>query len=118
MENAIKQPKKLIEIDYEKAKSQSKIIIEGVEIYFPYNPYPEQIDYMKKVILTLKNIGNISALESPTGTGKTLCLLCAILGWKKYIQDIEEENINIYYCTRTVSQIENVMKELKKTCYN
>ena len=117
MENTIKQPKNLIEIDIDKAKSQKIKNIEGIEIYFPFIPYPAQIDYMKKVILTLKNRGNISALESPTGTGKTLCLLCSVLGWKKYIQDIEEENINIYYCTRTVSQIKNVMKELQKTCY-
>ena len=69
---------------------------------------------MEKVILTLKKQGSISALESPTGTGKTLCLLCSVLGWIKYNK---LENINIYYCTRTISQIKNVMKELNKTCY-
>ena len=69
---------------------------------------------MEKVILTLKKQGSISALESPTGTGKTLCLLCSVLGWIKYNK---LENINIYYCTRTISQIKNVLKELNKTCY-
>ena len=115
MENEIKEDITFsINIDFKKANSQKKIIIEGIEIYFPYDPYPAQEIYMKKIILTLKNNGNISALESPTGTGKTLCLLCAILGWIKYKK---EDNIKIYYCTKTVSQIKNVMKELNKTCY-
>ncbi len=103
-----------ITINEEKAKTHQLVSIEGIEIYFPYKPYKIQIDYMKKVISTLKKQGSISALESPTGTGKTLCLLCAVLGW---IQQTGKE-ISIYYCTRTVSQINNVLKELKKTCYN
>ena len=103
-----------IYIDLEKAKSQNKIIIEGVEIYFPFKPYPPQEEYMKKVILTLSTQGNISTLESPTGTGKTLCLLCSVLGW---LRKNKEKEIDIYYCTRTISQIKNIMKELNKTCY-
>ena len=98
-----------IKIDLEKAKFNEKVKFENskIEIYFPFKPYPAQKKYMEKVILTLENNGNISALESPTGTGKTLCLLCAVLGW--IIS--KKENIHIYYCTRTVSQINNIMKE-------
>ncbi len=58
------------------------MLIEGIEVYFPYNPYKPQIEYMKYVIKTLKT-GNNALLESPTGTGKTLCLLCATLAWVK-----------------------------------
>ena len=104
----------IINIDLIKYLSNYKLLIEGIDIYFPYKPYPPQEKYMEKVILTLKNKGNISALESPTGTGKTLCLLCSVLAWAKHNKD---KNINIYYCTRTISQIKNIMHELNKTCY-
>ena len=103
-----------IDIDFDKSLSNKKRIYEGIEVYFPYEPYPPQEKYMEKIILTLKNKGNISALESPTGTGKTLCLLCSVLAWIKHNED---KKINIYYCTRTISQIKNIMHELNKTCY-
>jgi regulator of telomere elongation helicase 1 len=53
---------------------------EGLEIYFPFKPYQCQVEYMTKVLRALKNNEN-ALLESPTGTGKTLCLLCASLAW-------------------------------------
>ncbi|CAH8618265.1 unnamed protein product [Schistosoma rodhaini] len=56
------------------------IAIDGVEIDFPYQPYDCQFEYMTKVLLSL-NEGKHAILESPTGTGKTLCLLCASLAW-------------------------------------
>ena len=102
-----------IEIDQIKEKNQEIIYIQGIKIYFPYKIYEPQKIYMEKVISTLNKSGSISALESPTGTGKTLCLLCATLAWVKH----NNKDISIYYCTRTVSQINNVLKELNKTCY-
>ena len=96
------------------AKLHKKITIEGITIYFPYEPYREQINYMRNIIQTLNVGGNISALESPAGTGKTLCLLCSVLSW---VKQTKKEIKNIYYCTKTVSQINNVLNELNKTCY-
>ena len=69
-----------ISIDDNKKSSQHAINIEGIEIYYPYEAYPAQIDYMTKIVQTLNEGKSITALESPTGTGKTLCLLCSVLG--------------------------------------
>ncbi|AFZ81629.1 DNA repair helicase, putative [Theileria equi strain WA] len=53
-------------------------IIEGVEVRFPYPPYQSQKLYMEAVIKAVKN-GKNALLESPTGTGKTLSLICSSL---------------------------------------
>ncbi|KAL5967272.1 Regulator of telomere elongation helicase 1 [Taenia solium] len=54
-----------------------------VEIDFPHEPYECQRSYMQSVIDALSQRRH-AILESPTGTGKTLCLLCASLGWLEY----------------------------------
>jgi regulator of telomere elongation helicase 1 len=69
-----------IPIDLSKASKHTILKIENVDIYFPYKPYKIQVDYMASVIKALNNRDH-ALLQSPTGTGKTLCLLCACLGW-------------------------------------
>ncbi|XP_063703701.1 regulator of telomere elongation helicase 1 homolog [Culicoides brevitarsis] len=54
--------------------------INGVQVHFPFEPYEVQRNYMSKVIEALQGSTN-AVLESPTGTGKTLCLLCSSLAW-------------------------------------
>ncbi|XP_041060886.1 regulator of telomere elongation helicase 1 isoform X2 [Carcharodon carcharias] len=63
-----------------------KIQFDGIMIDFPYTPYKCQEDYMSKVIECLQKKVN-GVLESPTGTGKTLCLLCASLAWREHLRD-------------------------------
>ncbi|XP_050076273.1 regulator of telomere elongation helicase 1 homolog [Anopheles maculipalpis] len=60
-------------------------IINGVPVNFPFEPYPLQKNYMAKVIECLQNKSN-GVLESPTGTGKTLSLLCSSLAWLMHMK--------------------------------
>lgn len=62
-------------------------MIAGIPVNFPFEPYDVQRAYMEKVIKCLTNSTN-GVLESPTGTGKTLSLLCSSLAW---LQSRKEE---------------------------
>ena len=57
--------------------------LRGVHVAFPFEPYPSQLVFMERVIETLQAANRNALLESPTGTGKTLCLLCATLAWRE-----------------------------------
>lgn len=61
--------------------------IGGLQVRFPYQPYGTQLAFMSRVISTLDRAqrdGRCHALlESPTGTGKTLSLLCSALAWQQ-----------------------------------
>ncbi|XP_018411889.1 PREDICTED: regulator of telomere elongation helicase 1-like, partial [Nanorana parkeri] len=63
-----------------------QIQVAGIPVDFPFTPYKCQEDYMSKVIECLQQ-GVNGVLESPTGTGKTLCLLCATLAWRQHFKD-------------------------------
>nr|XP_024658600.1 regulator of telomere elongation helicase 1-like [Maylandia zebra] len=62
------------------------LTLRGVTVNFPFSPYESQKAYMNKVIECLQEKVN-GVLESPTGTGKTLCLLCATLAWRENFKD-------------------------------
>ena len=110
-------------IDNQYKKNQTRINIQGIDIYFPYNLYYNQIKYMEKIIELLNNKMNeginncFGALESPTGTGKTLCLLCSTLAWLNEMRKQKIYGGKILYTTRTHSQITQIIHELQKTCY-
>ncbi|CAN9511201.1 unnamed protein product [Ophioblennius macclurei] len=56
--------------------------IGGVEVQFPCKAYPSQLAMMNSIMRGL-NSGQHCLLESPTGSGKSLALLCSTLGWQK-----------------------------------
>ena len=114
-----------------------KYSVGGVEVEFPHPAYDCQLAYMQKVVDALEGKTN-ALLESPTGTGKTLCLLCATLGWleakkgqdkaKEAEAEGEVERANLFlmglkesrtivYASRTHSQLAKVVKELRSTSY-
>lgn len=100
---------------------QAALDICGVKVHFPFKPYTCQVDYISRVLTSLHN-GTNALLESPTGTGKTLSLLCATLAWVKHKRESpipqEKQRHQIIYCSRTISQLSQVIDELKSTAYD
>lgn len=107
----------------------------GVPVDFPHKPYPCQVAMLGRIIKALQQSKNC-LLESPTGTGKTLTLLCAALAWQqKELEQLRTSVLNdpkdttaeaaskptsvsrIFYCTRTHKQLEQVAKQLSNTIY-
>ncbi|XP_036930159.1 Fanconi anemia group J protein isoform X7 [Acanthopagrus latus] len=64
------------------ATSTVEYTIGGVKIHFPCKAYPSQLAMMNSIIRGL-NTGQHCLLESPTGSGKSLALLCSALGWQQ-----------------------------------
>uniref|UniRef100_A0A7N1A1Q7 DNA 5'-3' helicase FANCJ n=1 Tax=Kalanchoe fedtschenkoi TaxID=63787 RepID=A0A7N1A1Q7_KALFE len=80
--------RKLPKFSGDAPKNPKNVIhIGGVPVEFPYKPYGTQLAFMGRVISTLERAqrdGHCHALlESPTGTGKTLSLLCSTLAWQR-----------------------------------
>ncbi|KAF8359408.1 chl-1, partial [Pristionchus pacificus] len=62
------------------------------EFSFPYPPYPIQLDLMRELDTCLEN-KKTGIFESPTGTGKSLSVLCATLSWLEKYNKTEEERL-------------------------
>ncbi|KAJ8328749.1 hypothetical protein O5D80_002730 [Batrachochytrium dendrobatidis] len=76
-------PTDISDKEYQKSiASSEKYTINGVDVRFPFKAYPFQIAMMGKIIKALKESEN-ALLESPTGTGKTLTILTAVLAWRE-----------------------------------
>ncbi|KAK2150379.1 hypothetical protein LSH36_408g02013 [Paralvinella palmiformis] len=55
--------------------------INGINVLFPCKAYPSQLSMMDKIIKGIDRRQNC-LLESPTGSGKSLALLCSALAWQ------------------------------------
>ncbi|XXQ39088.1 Helicase ATP-binding domain-containing protein [Plasmodiophora brassicae] len=103
--------------------------LRGIDIEFPFDAYPCQVRYMESVVEALQK-GQNALLESPTGSGKTLCLLCASLAWRSSLPSNWKPPGStapdrpaagpplIIFASRTHSQIQQAVKQLKMTNYS
>ncbi|KAK5169051.1 TFIIH/NER complex ATP-dependent 5'-3' DNA helicase subunit [Saxophila tyrrhenica] len=86
-----------------------KFWIEDLPVLFPYpRIYPEQYAYMCDLKRTL-DAGGHCVLEMPSGTGKTVSLLSLIVAYQQHYP----EHRKLIYCSRTMSEIEKALAELK-----
>ncbi|KAG4439795.1 DNA-dependent ATPase of the nucleotide excision repair factor 4 complex [Cadophora sp. M221] len=86
-----------------------KFNIDDLPVLFPYPMiYPEQYAYMCDLKRTL-DAGGHCVLEMPSGTGKTVSLLSLIVAYQQYYP----EHRKLIYCSRTMSEIEKALHELK-----
>ena len=78
--------------------------LDGLEVFFPFDRvYLEQHQYMRSLKQAL-DAGGHCLLESPTGTGKTVCLLSLITSY----QYANPGAGKLVYCTRTVPEMNAV----------
>lgn len=59
---------------------------------FPFQPYSIQDQFMRALYLVIEN-RKIGIFESPTGTGKTLSLMCSTLKWLTDDKQLNRENL-------------------------
>ena len=59
---------------------------------FPFPPYGCQLELMRELYACLDR-GGVGVFESPTGTGKSLSLVCGALQWQRDQQNKEEERL-------------------------
>ncbi|KAB5585370.1 hypothetical protein GE09DRAFT_1070441 [Coniochaeta sp. 2T2.1] len=86
-----------------------KFNIDDLPVLFPYpRIYPEQYAYMCDLKRTL-DAGGHCVLEMPSGTGKTVSLLSLIVAYQQHYP----EHRKLIYCSRTMSEIEKALAELK-----
>ncbi|XP_065186759.1 ATP-dependent DNA helicase DDX11-like isoform X1 [Sycon ciliatum] len=64
------------------SSSMQEQCVDGKRFSFPFTPYDVQLRFMSDLYRTLDE-GKIGIFESPTGTGKSLSLICGALTWLK-----------------------------------
>lgn len=86
--------------------------INSISVTLPYSPYPAQLSTISKIIQSLQTSSS-ALIQSPTGTGKSLAILCGTLAFLKETKT----KCKIYICTRTHKQIDQMIEQLRKTVY-
>ncbi|KAF4688313.1 General transcription and DNA repair factor IIH helicase subunit XPD [Perkinsus olseni] len=88
----------------------SNLNIDGLRVMFPYDAiYPEQVQYMHYLKQALDASHGQGLIEMPTGTGKTVTIMSLVTSY----QLEHPEMGKLVYCTRTVPEMNQAIRELK-----
>lgn len=112
------------------------LLPDAIKLFGRTKPYDIQVDFMNNMLKTFDN-KSIGLFESPTGTGKSLSVLCSSVAFlneknkdqkkhsTQYHSDSSDSDFDfmdddapprskLFVCTRTHSQIKELAAELKK----
>ncbi|XP_070591400.1 Fanconi anemia group J protein isoform X2 [Erythrolamprus reginae] len=93
------------------ALQTSEYTIGGVKILFPCKAYPSQLAMMNAIVKGLSSKQHC-LLESPTGSGKSLALLCSALAWQQSLHEKALDDL----CSKECKKAE-VLKICRCPCH-
>ncbi|XP_046841127.1 Fanconi anemia group J protein homolog [Xenia sp. Carnegie-2017] len=92
------------------ATNFKEFTITGVKVKFPFKPYPSQMSMMSMIIKCIEKRQN-SLLESPTGSGKSLALLCSSLAWQQNEKErVQKKERELEQSFRNLEKLEKMNK--------
>lgn len=75
------------------------------EFPFPFPPYPIQTQFMKELYKCLEN-SKLGIFESPTGTGKSMSIICGALKWLFDYEELQKDEL-----TNAISELDEQIKQ-------
>lgn len=88
------------------------ILINGINVEFPHDPYQVQVKFMEKMICSIQNSEN-SVLESPTGRITTCLFVTKISSFKPF----QALGKRLAYYAQHWGVFKNKKKRYKKTLH-
>ncbi|KAI5191702.1 fanconi anemia group J protein [Nematocida minor] len=89
------------------------INIEGHSVRSPHELYEPQKQSVETILKCLVS-GESGMIESPTGTGKTLSILAAVIAWIGAKSPADQKGIKVFITTRTIKQAYQLIDHMKR----
>ncbi|CAE7402110.1 Rtel1 [Symbiodinium natans] len=103
-------------VNLDMARCKHELRLGEDALYFPFPPMPPQCQVAAYAVRACDR-GGIAMLQSPTGTGKSLALLCSTLAWQRRRLLATGSAPQILYGVRTHAQLSQIVTELTKSAY-
>ncbi|CAG2063951.1 unnamed protein product, partial [Timema podura] len=85
--------KMILQVKLQMCENQEEKLFVPEEFPFPFTPYSIQKDFMKSLYIALEE-GKLGIFESPTGTGKSLSVICGALTWLCHHEERERHTLS------------------------